>query len=165
MTGQKNIGFEDEKIGSKKWAAYPDLLAGNHIVDICDIMTTNYGNMKKIAITLLLLGAVFCNAGGLNKAKAFGIAGLAFSFLAISSDIGAEYNYDKYEEARLPDDCVGYRNRTRICEVVRDISFGLAVTNFSISTVLLLREKKQSVGFNINLKKGKLCAGFVKLLQ
>jgi len=120
---------------------------------------------KAITIILLLFLPIFTYADGNSRGKIFGVAGFAFSLIAIGADIYADHYYDKYEKATIPSDCEHYRNRTIICERTRDISGGLAVINFSLSTVFLLKNKKSELGFEINLEDGKLCAGVIKLLN
>lgn len=120
--------------------------------------------LKGIIIFLLLFLPVYLNSRGLSKARIFGIAGFGFSLISIGADIGVEYYYNKYEEAILRDECTKYRNFTVFCEKTRDISFGLAVVNFSISTIFLLKEKKPEIELGINCKKGKLCVGLAKFL-
>jgi len=122
-----------------------------------------YKTISSIVLYLLLLpGVIYC--GGLNKTKFFGIVGFGFSIAAISADLGAEHYYGKYEKAMLPTDCSRYRDLTKICEKTRDVSFALAVVNFSVSTIFLLKEKKPELGVKVDYKRGKLCTSLVRLL-
>ncbi len=119
---------------------------------------------KNLIIFLLLFFPLYLNAEGLSKAKIFGIAGFACSIVAIGADILADHYHDKYEEATLPKDITEYQDRIVICERTCDISFGLAVANFSLSTIFWLTEKKSDVGLELNYNREKLCIGFKKIL-
>ncbi|MCX7996086.1 MAG: hypothetical protein N3A65_10040 [candidate division WOR-3 bacterium] len=118
--------------------------------------------MSKMFYTVGLLILLF-NEGEASKSKLFAITGFTFSIMAIVADIEVEHFYDKYQNATLPDDCIHYRNMTQFYEKVRDISFGLSVVNFSLSTIFLLKEKKKlETGFYY--KKGKVCLFLKRLL-
>ncbi|MEO0096135.1 MAG: hypothetical protein ABIL46_09420 [candidate division WOR-3 bacterium] len=111
--------------------------------------------------TVLCLFIFMLNNAEASKAKLFGIIGFTFSITAIASDIAVEHFYNKYENADLPEDCIHYRNMTQLYEKVRDVSFGLSVLNFSLSTVFFLKEKRE-LKLGINYQKGKICLGLLK---
>jgi hypothetical protein len=121
--------------------------------------------MYKSCVVLLItfLFPSLSNAGSLNKAKFFGIVGFSCSIIAIGADIAGEHYFDKYEEAILPADCRHFRRMTKICEVTRDASFGLAVTSFSISTIFLLKGKNSDSQIEIGCKGGHAWVEFTKL--
>ncbi len=114
---------------------------------------------------LLLLLPLCTYAGEISKAKVFGIAGFTFSLVAIGADILSDHYRDKYEEATSPGDVTKYKDRAVIYERTRNISFGLAVVNFSLSTIFWLTEKKSPVGLEVNYKKEKLCVGLRRVFQ
>ncbi|MEO0166237.1 MAG: hypothetical protein ABIL39_08885 [candidate division WOR-3 bacterium] len=115
------------------------------------------GGKIKISFIIFLL----LNGAEAGKAKLFGIMGFTTSIVAIAADIGSEHFYDKYQNATAPEDCLRYRKITQFYEKVRDISFGFAVINFSLSTIFLLNEPKE-FELDINYQKGKICFGMLK---
>lgn len=78
---------------------------------------------------------------------------LGTSLLAIASDGLVEYYYQKYKSAEFPDECKKYRERTQLCEKVRDIAIwttGLSLIGSIISEKLT--HKSESYGFLDKLK-------------
>ncbi|KPJ72444.1 hypothetical protein AMJ52_06325 [candidate division TA06 bacterium DG_78] len=119
---------------------------------------------KIVTVVLFIVIPLSINADDLSRAKIFGIAGFAFSLFAIGADISADYYYTKYEESTYSADCSHYKNRTIICERTRDILFVVAALNFSVSTIFILKNNKKSLGVDVHLREGKLCAGLTKFI-
>jgi hypothetical protein len=119
--------------------------------------------MERTAAVVLLLVLLPCaiHASQFSTAKLFGIAGITCGIAAISADLLTEHYYSNYRDATDPDECSRLRERITICERVRDIGFGLAVVNFSVSTILWIREKNE-VGVEIGYKDSHLCLGLIK---
>ncbi|UCC10960.1 MAG: hypothetical protein JSW02_06215 [candidate division WOR-3 bacterium] len=119
---------------------------------------------RRIFVFLLLfLYPLGLAADSQKTAKIFGVIGFACSLVAVGSDILSENYYNQYEETTDPDECELFRSRIKFCEKIRNISFGLAVTNFSISTIMWLRtDKDDKVGIEFQCTKEKLCLGVVK---
>ncbi len=118
---------------------------------------------RRIFVFLLLfLYPLGLAADSQKTAKIFGVIGFACSLFAVGSDILGEHYYNQYEETTDPDECVLFRSRIQSCEKIRNISFGLAVTNFSISTILWLKnDKEDKVGIEVRYAREKLCLGIV----
>lgn len=119
--------------------------------------------LRRIIIVSLVLCLPLClNARGLSKAKIFGIAGFTFSLCAVGSDIVADHYNDKYEEATLKTDMSHYKDLAEAYERIRNMSFLLAVANFTISTIVWIDEKKSVVGLELDYNKEKLRVGLKK---
>ncbi|MFA5033385.1 MAG: hypothetical protein WC614_10235 [bacterium] len=71
---------------------------------------------------------------------------LCSSLTAIASDWFVEYYYTKYKEVEDPDDCEKYRENTKLCENIRDISMwtaGISIAASIISEKLAKQPKTQ----------------------
>lgn len=111
---------------------------------------------------LVLIVPLYLNATGTSKAKIFGIAGFTCSLFAIGSDILAEHYNEKYEEAVQRSDRSHYQDISATYERVRDVSFILAVANFTFGTIVWLDEKRSAISFEFDHKKEKLRIGLKK---
>jgi hypothetical protein len=68
------------------------------------------------------------------------------SLTAIASDWFVEYYYTKYKEAEIPNDCAEYRENTKLCENIRDISMwtaGISIVGSIISEKLAKQPNPQ----------------------
>jgi hypothetical protein len=119
---------------------------------------------KYLVLFLSVLLPLRLQAEGLSQTKILGIAGFTCSLIAIGTDILSEHYYNKYKEATNSNECLRYKKRVVWCERTRDISFGLSIIGFSVSTILWLKETRTEVGIEINWSPHKLCAGIVKSL-
>ena len=119
---------------------------------------------RRIFVLLFLLLYPFSlGADSQSTAKIFGVIGFTCSLVAVGSDILGEHYYNQYKETTDPDECELFRTRIQFCEKIRNISFGLAVTNFSISTILWLNaDKENNVGIEVQCTREKLCLGVVR---
>ncbi len=117
---------------------------------------------KIIIVFLIITLPLYLNAKGPSKAKIFGIAGFTCSVVAIGSDILAEHYNDKYEEAATRSDGAHYQDIAVTYERVRDLSFILAVANFTLGTIFWLDEKKSAVSFQLDHEQKKIHVGLKK---
>jgi hypothetical protein len=95
----------------------------------------------------------------LKWSQRFGIVGLAASISAIVCDAGVEAAYEKYEKANTADECLRYRKETIRWEQARNLSVGLALTNFALAAAVSLFEKKKTgidLGFYWNIQEEKV---------